>query len=138
MKVRTILLIILGLVIVVCLIGAALFALGIAFSDPGSSINITPVNDACLVTMRGNADGFKIEMQLACDANGSSCYQITSLTCQGVEKPNAVPIDLTVTDGCPGADWCIDSCSAGLVAPGRLWDTPSLLAVDGCNTYTSP
>ena len=114
---------------------AIICALVLAGCDPGSQSDIRLVGDTCQVSLRSNAKTFEVAMELACDANGLNCHEITALSCQGADKPDAVPIDLTVTDGCPGADYCIDSCSAGLQAPGTLWDMPSLLAVDGCNVY---
>ncbi len=107
----------------------------LASCDPGSRIRIELVENTCFVSMTSNSDGFNVEMQLACDEYGENCYTITSLVCQGVEKPDAVPIDLVTSDGCPNANYCIESCSEGLEAPGHLWDIPSLLEVDGCNTY---
>lgn len=106
--------------------------------DPGSAITIQPDGQNCQVRMQSRADGFAVAMTLACDANGENCYEITALSCQGVDKPAFTPIDLAANGDCPGGDWCIASCSAGLSAPGRLWDMPSLLAVDGCNTYQQP
>lgn len=114
------------------------FSLLLASCDPGSSITIQPQGQECQVQMQSRADGFTVEMTLACDANGENCYEITALSCQGVEKSAFTPIDLAANGDCPGGDWCIASCATGLSAPGRLWDMPSLLAVEGCNTYQQP
>lgn len=107
----------------------------LASCDPGSDISIRSESSDCQVRMQSRADSFLVEMTLACDADGANCYEITALSCQGQPKTDFVPIDLTAAGDCPGGDWCIASCAAGLDAPGRLWDLPSLLAVDGCNTY---
>ncbi len=110
-----------------------LIALG-AGCDSGSTVTFTPDGARCQVEMVRNADGFAVEMALACNDSGADCYAIESLQCQGETKPAAVPIDL-VADGCPGQPYCVERCEDGLEAPGHLWDMPSLLEVEGCNVY---
>jgi hypothetical protein len=105
------------------------------FSDPGSNIEIDLEGDTCVVSMSPREEVFEIQMVLTCDENGQNCYQISALSCQGVDKASQLPIDLTALDGCPGNPYCISDCAAGLDAPGNLWDMPSLLAIDGCNIY---
>ena len=117
------------------LVFALLCTFLLAACDPGSTITIRPEGNTCLVSMRPNDKVFDIDMTLSCDENGQNCFEVTALSCQGEAKLDVVPIDLTIADGCPGADYCINSCSVGLEAPGRLWDMPSLLAINGCNTY---
>jgi hypothetical protein len=115
-------------------VGATLASCG---GDRGSSIGITPVGDTCEVEMHQNESGFEVSMTLACASGAVDCFTITSLSCNGVDKADELPLDLTgAADGCPGADYCIEDCEAGLErGSGLLWDTPSLLAVDGCNVY---
>lgn len=117
------------------LVFTLLTALLLAACDPGSTITIQPQGNMCLVSMRSNAKVFEIDMRLTCDENGQNCFEVTALSCQGAAQTSAVPIDLTSADGCPGADYCINSCSVGLTAPGHLWDMPSLLAINDCNVY---
>ena len=102
--------------------------------DSGNDISIkTSDNNTCNVTMKANKDDFKIKMTLLCAAaDHQECYTITSLTCQGQDKTLEQPI---VVDNCPAEEWCIKSCSKGLENDGRLFDIPSLKAVDGCNSY---
>ena len=45
-----------------------------------------------------------------------------------------MPINLLETGDCPGGPWCLSKCSN---ASPSMWDMPSLLAIDGCNTYTA-
>lgn len=108
------------------------------FGDPGSIISISLEGDTCLVSMRPRSiiEKFDIKMELTCDQNGQNCYQISALSCQGQSMASQLPIDMTALDGCPGKEYCIFDCSAGLQAPGTLWDIPSLLAIEACNTYT--
>ena len=75
---------------------------------------------------------FDVEMELGCQSKGKHCYQITYLSCQGEVKSDAVPINLLAVGDCPGNPWCLSKCSN---ASPSMWDLPSLLAIDGCNTY---
>ena len=76
---------------------------------------------------------FEVEMELECARKGRHCYQITYLSCQGESKSDAMPINLLEAGDCPGGPWCLSKCSN---ASPHMWDMPSLLAIDGCNTYT--
>ena len=105
------------------------------FSDPGSKIDISLDGNTCVVSMSPRGQNFNIIIELECDQNGQNCYQITALSCQGEKMSSHVPIDMTQLDGCPGKEYCISDCTAGLEAPGFLWDIPSLKAIDRCNVY---
>ena len=116
------------------LIGLSLSCLVLlATCDPGSRVTHSAEGNTCRVKLDSNRHEFVIEMELACESKGKKCYEITYLSCQGVSKPDAVPIDLRATDDCPEAPWCLSKCSD---ASPSMWDITSLTAIDGCNTYT--
>lgn len=116
------------------LAGCGLALVVLVACDPGSDISFDRDGSQCRVKMKRNSDGFRVDMTLTCKEDSTDCYTVESLSCQGEDKSDAVPIDLT-DDGCPGEAYCVESCDDGLDAPGNLWDMPSLQAVDGCNVY---
>lgn len=98
-------------------------------STDNSFIGIKLVENMCFVSLSSIKDGFSVDMQLTCDANGQNCYKINSLSCQGKLKTPATPT------GCPGGGHCASLASCSTSMPGMLWDIPSLLETEGCNTY---
>ena len=100
----------------------------------GSRITHNEEGKTCRVKLESNFHKFVVEMEFSCASKGKDCYEITYLSCQGESKSDAVPINLLETGDCPGGAGCLSKCSN---AAPEMWDMPSLLAIDGCNTYTA-
>ena len=117
------------------LIGMSLLFISLlAACDAGSRVTHNEKGKTCRVKLDSNFHKFVVEIELACASKGKHCYEITYLSCQGKSKSDAMPINLLRTGDCPGGPWCLSKCSN---ASPSMWDMPSLLAIDGCNTYTA-
>lgn len=105
--------------------------------DPGSRVSLEPVDATqCQITLESRSSGFAIEMRLTCTGEGhTKCYTIDALTCGGEEISLSAPIAI---ESCPGDDgWCVDECDDRVSGGnGSIWDTPELLDIEACNTYT--